>query len=40
MDSFNYEFTFDQKKNLNPEECSTIVKHFKSYDKNGDGKMD
>ena len=40
MNSFSYEFTFDQKKNLNPEEQSTIVKAFKNYDKNGDGNMD
>ena len=36
----NYEFTFEQKKNLGPEEQSALIKSFKNDDVDGDGKMD
>ena len=36
----SYEFTFDQKKNLGPQEQSQLIKVFKSYDTNKDGVMD
>jgi hypothetical protein len=35
-----YEFTFDQKKNLGPEERSALIRSFKNYDTNKDGVMD
>jgi len=35
-----YEFTFDQKKTLGPEERSSLVRSFKNYDLNKDGVMD
>lgn len=35
-----YEFTFDQKKKLGPEERSSLIKAFINYDKNKDGHMD
>lgn len=35
----SYDFTFDQKKNLSPQEQSQLVKVFKSYDTNKDGVM-
>jgi len=40
MESFKYDFTLEHKKSLNPEEQATIVRAFKNYDKNSDGKMD
>lgn len=36
----NYEFTVEQRKNLDPEEQQTFIRAFKNYDKNKDGKMD
>ena len=35
-----YEFTTEQRKNLDPEEQSTFIRAFKNYDKNKDGQMD
>ena len=35
-----YEFTFDQQKNLGPEERSSLIRSFKNYDTNKDGVMD
>jgi hypothetical protein len=34
-----YEFTFEQKKNLGPEERSALMRSFKNYDTNKDGVM-
>ena len=36
----SYEFTTEQRKNLDPEEQHTFIRAFKNYDKNKDGKMD
>lgn len=35
-----YEFTFEQQKNLGPEERSALIRSFKNYDTNKDGVMD
>jgi len=40
MESYTYVFTLEHKKSLNPEEEAQIVRAFKNYDKNSDGKMD
>jgi Ca2+-binding EF-hand superfamily protein len=34
------EFTFDQKKVLNPQEMTALVKAFRNYDVNNDAVMD
>ena len=34
------EFTMAQKKNLGPQEQTSMIKSFVSYDKNGDNQMD
>jgi Ca2+-binding EF-hand superfamily protein len=36
----NYDFTFDQKKNLGPQEQTQLIKVFRNYDTNKDGVMD
>lgn len=36
----SYEFTVEQRKNLDPEEQQTFIRAFKNYDKNHDGHMD
>jgi hypothetical protein len=38
--AIEYEFTFEQQKNLGPEERSSLIKSFKNYDTNKDGVMD
>lgn len=40
MEPAELEFTYDQKKNFNPEEQSTFIKAFKAYDVNHDQTMD
>jgi Ca2+-binding EF-hand superfamily protein len=40
MEKQLYELTFEQKKNLGPEEQTALIKAFKHYDLNGDGVMD
>lgn len=38
--TMSYELTFDQKKNLTPQEQTAMIKTFNHYDLNKDGKMD
>ena len=38
--TISYELTFDQKKNLTPQEQTAMIKTFNHYDLNKDGKMD
>jgi len=38
--TITYELTFDQKKNLSPQETTAMIKTFNHYDLNKDGKMD
>jgi len=40
MEASQYEFTFEQKKRLGPEEQSALIKAFRNYDVNKDGVMD
>mmetsp|Transcript_54055 Transcript_54055/g.74167 ORF Transcript_54055/g.74167 Transcript_54055/m.74167 type:complete len:115 (+) Transcript_54055:64-408(+) len=36
----DYTIPFEYKKIFSPQECTELVKAFKSYDKNNDGTMD
>ena len=38
--TISYDFTFEQKKNLGPEEQTAMIRAFKNYDLNKDGTMD
>lgn len=39
-DKVALDYTYEQKKQLNPEEMSQFQRFFKNYDKNGDATMD
>lgn len=38
--TYSYDFSFDQKKTLGPQEQSQLIRAFRTYDLNKDGKMD